>query len=130
MKVLKTNHVKTKKLSLGKIKELLNLFKYIVTKKPGNRGTVFKYLDDKSINSISESIYNLLYNVKLNLTLSKPQKSKIKRIVKPSIRSFEDISKKKTSIGKRRNKITQNGAGIGTILLTLIPILTSFLAKK
>ncbi len=121
---------KPKNLSLGKIKELLNLFKYIVTQKPGNRGTVFKYLDDKSINSISESIYNLLYNEKLNLTLSKPQKSKIKRIVKPSIRSFEDISKKKTSLRKRRNKITQNGAGIGTILLTLIPILTSFLAKN
>ena len=121
---------KPKKLSLSKIKELLNLFKCIVTEKPGNRGTVFKYLDDKSINSISESIYNLLYNEKLNLTLSKPQKSKIKLIFKPSIRSFEDISKKKTSLRKRRNKITQNGAGIGTILLTLIPILTSFLAKK
>ncbi len=64
---------KPKKLSLGKIKELLNLFKYIVTQKPGNRGTVFKYLDDKSINRISESIYNLLYNEKLNLTLSKPK---------------------------------------------------------
>ena len=115
---------------MSKIKELLTLFKYIVSQKRGDKGIVFKYLDDKSINNISESIYNLLYNEKLNLTLSKPQKSKIKRIVKPSIRSFEDISKKKTSLRKRRNKITQNGAGIGTILLTLIPILTSFLAKK
>ena len=65
---------KPKKLSLGKIKELLNLYKYIVTQKPGNGGTFFKYLDDTSINSISESVYNLLYNEKLNLTLSKPQK--------------------------------------------------------
>ena len=82
---------KPKKLSLGKIKELLNLFKYIVTQKPGNKGTVFKYLDDKSINNISESIYNLLYNEKLYLTLSKPQKSKIKKIIKTIPRNFEDI---------------------------------------
>ena len=121
---------KPKKLSLGKIKELINLFKYIVTQKPGYKGTVFKYLDDQSINNISESIYNLLYTEKLNLTLSKPQKSKIKKIIKTSPRSFEEISKKKTPLRKRRNKITQNGSGIGTILLTLIPILTSFLTKK
>ena len=121
---------KPKKLSLGKIKELLTLFKYIVPQNRGDKGIVFKYLDDKSINNISESIYNLLYNENLNLTLSKPQKSKIKRIIKPSVRSFEDISKKKIPLGKRRNKIAQNGAGIGTILLTLIPILSSFLARK
>ena len=48
-----------------------------MSQKRGDKGTVFKYLDDKSINNISESIYNLLYNEKLNLTLSKPQKSKI-----------------------------------------------------
>ena len=65
---------KPKKLSLGKIKDLLTLFRYIVSQKSGNKGIVFKYLDDKSINSISESIYNLLYNEKLNLTLSKSQK--------------------------------------------------------
>ena len=121
---------KPKKLSLGKIKDLLTLFRYIVSQKSGNKGIVFKYLDDKSINSISESIYNLLYNEKLNLTLSKSQKSKIKRIIKPNVRSFEDISRKKIPLGKRRNKIAQNGTGIGTILLTLIPILSSFLAKK
>ena len=120
---------KPKKLSLGKIKDLLTLFRYIVSQKSGNKGIVFKYLDDKSISSISESIYNLLYNEKLNLTLSKSQKSKIKRIIKPNVRSFEDISRKKIPLGKRRNKIAQNGTGIGTILLTLIPILSSFLAK-
>ena len=121
---------KPKKLSLSKIKDLLTLFRYIVSQKSGNKGIVFKYLDDKSINSISESIYNLLYNEKLNLTLSKPQKSKIKRIIKPNARSFEDISRKKIPLGKRRNKIAQNGTGIETILLTLIPILSSFLARK
>ena len=121
---------KARKLSLGKIKELLILFKYIVSQKSGNKGIAFKYLNDNSIDNISESIYNLLYNEKLNLTLSKSQKSKIKRIIKPNVRSFEDISKKKVPIKQRRNKIIQHGSGIGTILLTLIPLLSSFLAKK
>ena len=121
---------KARILSVGKIKELLILFKYIVSQKSGNKGIAFKYLNDNSIDIISESIYNLLYNEKLNLTLSQSQKSKLKHIIKPNVRSFEDISKKKVPIKQRRNKIIQNGSGIGTILLTLIPILSSFLAKR
>ena len=91
---------------------------------------VLKHLDNESIDNISESIYNLLYNEELNSKLTTSQKTKIKRIIKPNINSFEDISKKKIPSKRRQNKLIQHGAGIGTILLTLIPILTSFLAKK
>ena len=56
----------SKKLSLSKIKKLLVLFKYIIVQKSGNKNTVLRYLNDESINDISESIYNLLYNEKLN----------------------------------------------------------------
>ena len=89
-----------------------------------------KHLDNESIDNISESIYNLLYNEKLNSKLSPSQKTKIKRIIIPNITSFEDISKKKIPNKRRQNKLIQHGAGIGAILLTLIPILTSFLTKK
>ena len=119
-----------KKLSLGKIKKLLMLFRYIVSQKSGNKSIALKYLDDESIDSISESISNLLYNEQLNLIFSKPQKRNLQRVIKHNVRSFEDISKKKLPIRKRRTKIIQNGSGIATILLTLIPILTSFLARK
>ena len=120
----------SKKLPLSKIKKLLILFKYIITQKSGNKNTVLKYLNDESINDISESIYNLLYNEKLNSLFSRPQKTKLKRIIKHNVKSFEDISRKKVPINKRKTKIIQHGKGIGTILLTLIPILLSFLAKK
>ena len=119
----------SKKLPLSKIKKLLILVKYIITQKSGNKNTVLKYLNDESINDISESIYNLLYNEKLNSLFSRPQKTKLKRIIKHNVKSFEDISRKKVPINKRKTKIIQHGKGIGTILLTLIPI-SSFLAKK
>ena len=127
-KILKMT--KSKKLSKSIIKKLLLLFKYIVAQKWENKIIVLKHLDNESIDNISESIYNLLYNEKLNSKLSPSQKTKIKRIIKPNIHSFEDISKKKIPSKRRQNKLIQHGAGIGTILLTLIPILTSFLAKK
>ena len=120
----------SKKLPLSKIKKLLILFKYIISQKSGNKNTVLKYLNDESINDISESIYNLLYNEKLNSLFSRPQKTKLKRIIKHNVKSFEDISRKKVPINKRKTKIIQHGKGIVTILLTLIPILSSFLGKK
>ena len=115
----------SKELPLSKIKKLLILFKYIITQKSGKKITVLKYLNDESINDISESIYNLLYNEKLNSLFSRPQKTKLKRIIKHNVKSFEDISRKKVPINKRKTKIIQHGKGIGTVLLTLIPILSS-----
>ena len=98
----------SKKLSVSKIKKLLTLFKFIVSQKSGNRSTVLTLLNEKSINEISESIYNILYNKNLNLNLSKSQKIKLRKIIKPNARSFEDISKKNVSIKRRHNKIIQN----------------------
>ena len=94
----------SKKLSLSKIKKLLVLFKYIIVQKSGNKNTVLRYLNDESINDISESIHNLLYNEKLNSLFSRLQKTKLKRIIKHNVKSFEDISRKKVPIIKRRKK--------------------------
>ena len=120
----------SKILSISKIKKLLSLFKFIVSQKSKNKATALSFLDQSSINDISESIYNILYNETLNLNLSKSQKTKLKKIIKPNIRSFEDISKRNVPIQRRHTKIVQQGSGIGTILLTLIPVLTSLLTKK
>ena len=122
--------VNSKKLSISKIKKLLTLFKFIVSQRSDNKTTVLSFLDEKSINDISESIYNILYNEKLNLNLSKPRKAKLKKIIKPNSRIFEDISKRNIPVKRRHTKIIQQGTGIGTILLTLIPVLTSLLTKR
>ena len=122
--------INSKKLSISKIKKLLALFKFIVSQRSDNKTTVLSFLDENSINDISESIYNILYNEKLNLNLSKARKAKLKKITKPNSRIFEDISKRNIPVKRRHTKIRQLGTGIGTILLTLIPVLTSLLTKR
>ena len=120
---------KSKKLSVNKIKRLLSLFKLILSQKSNNKATCLSFLNESSIDEISESIYNILFNEKLNSNLSKSQKAKLKKIIKPNARSFEDISRRNIPVRKRQSKIVQQGAGIGTVLLTLIPVLTSLLAN-
>ena len=120
----------SKKLSVSKIKKLIRLFKVIVSQKSNDKTTCLAFLNENSVDDISESIYNILYNEKLNLNLSKSQKSKLKRIIKPNAKSFENISKRNIPVRKRQSNIVQHGTGIGTVLLTLIPILTSLLSKK
>ena len=120
----------SKKLSVSKIKKLLTLFKFIVSQKSNDKTTCLAFLNENSVDDISESIYNILYNEKLNSTFSKSQKSKLKRIIKPNAKSFENISKRNIPVRKRQSSIVQHGAGIGSVLLTLIPILTSLLSKK
>ena len=121
---------KTKKLTLPKIEKLISLFKYIISQKPGNKSVALKYLNSESVDIISEAIYNLLYNEKLNSLLSTSQKRKSRLIIKPNIKSFEDVSKKKVPLKKRQNKLIRQGGGIGKILFTLIPILSSFLSRR
>ena len=120
----------SKKLSVSKIKKLIRLFKFIVSQKSNDKTTCLAFLNENSVDDISESIYNILYNEKLNLNLSKSQKSKLKRIIKPNAKSFENISKRNIPVRKRQSSIVQHGTGIGTVLLTLIPILTSLLSKN
>ena len=120
----------SKKLSISKIKRFLSLFKFIASQKSKDKATALSFLDQSSINDISESIYNILYNEKLNLNLSKARKAKLKKIIKPNSRIFEDISKRNIPVKRRHTKIIQQGTGIGTILLTLIPVLTSLLTKR
>ena len=122
--------INSKKLSISKIKKLLTLFKFIVSQRSDNKTTALSFLDENSTNDISESIYNILYNEKLNLNLSKTRKAKLKKIIKPNSRIFEDISKRNIPIKRRHTKIIQQGSGIGAILLTLIPVLTSLLTKR
>ena len=120
----------SKKLSVSKIKKLIRLFKFIVSQKSNDKTTCLAFLNENSVDDISESIYNILYNEKLNSNFSKSQKSKLKRIIKPNAKSFESISKRNIPVRKRQSSIVQHGAGIGSVLLTLIPILTSLLSKK
>ena len=54
----------------------------------------------------------------------------MKKIIKTNVKSFEDISKRNFPIKRRHTKTIQQGSEISTILLTLIPVLTSLLTKN
>ena len=85
----------SKKLSVSRIKNLLSLFKFIVSQKSNNKTNCISFLNENSIDEISESIYNILYNEKLNTNLSKSQKAKLRKIIQPNSRSFEEILNEK-----------------------------------
>ena len=71
--------INSKKLSISKIKKTLTLFKFVVSQRSDNQTTALSFLNENSINDISESIYNILYNENLNLNLSKARKAKLKK---------------------------------------------------
>ena len=79
----------SKKLSVNKIKRLLSLFKLIVSQKSNNKATCLSFLNESSIDEISESIYNILFNEKLNSNLSKSQKAKLKKLSNQTHELFE-----------------------------------------
>ena len=121
---------KSKKLTSKRLKDLIELFGHILSQRRKEKINVLKYLDDKGIDNISETIYNILYNEDLNKILSKRQKNKLINAIKPNVSTFESIAKRNTPIKRRKHKIIQSGSGIGTILLTLLPVISSLLFKK
>ena len=63
-----------KTISQKKIQNILSLFKYLCSQKNQNANIALKFLNDESIDYISEAIYNLLYNENLKTVISKKQK--------------------------------------------------------
>jgi hypothetical protein len=121
---------RTKSISTKKIQNILNLFKFLTTQKKQNLSSALSFLDADSIEHISETIYNLLYNEKLKKSMTSKQKNKIVRSIKPNLKSFEYIAKKHFPVSNRKKKILQSGSGLGLILSALIPLIGSLLLKK
>ena len=122
--------IKRRKNSKKNISKILSLFKFLTNINSNNRDFILKYLNDDAVNLISESIHNLLYNKSCkNLIPINKQKYLIKKI-KCDKAAYETIARRPCSVNSRRKKIVQVGGGIGVILSTLIPILTSLLIPK
>ena len=67
---------------------------------------------------------------KLKKSMTSKQKSKIVTSIKPNLKTFEYIAKKHFPVANRKKKILQTGSGLGVILSTLIPLISSLLIKK
>merc|ERR1712074_323888 len=103
-KVLKIKNQFQKNFRLVKLKNFCHYLNSLYHKNPIIKLMLFHFFNSSSIDDIFESIYNILYNEKLNLNFSKSQKAKLKKIIKPNAKSFEDISKRNVPIKRRHTK--------------------------
>lgn len=87
------------------------------------------HLSDKSIDSICECVFNV---VNTDLKLPKQKCAKLKHHIKTkcNVKRIKLIGNKKNSVSKRRSAIKQEGKGLGMILASVIPFLTSLFAPK
>jgi L-lactate utilization protein LutC len=110
----------------SEFKDKHKLYECIV-KVPDNLKThIIKHLDDKGIDDICECLYNVIFT---DMNLSKKKKT----LLKKHIRNFPNIKKitnANISVSKRRAALSQSGSGIGLILSTVLPLLTSLFSRK
>lgn len=87
------------------------------------------HLSDKSIDSICECVFNV---VNTDLKLPRHKCTRLKRHIKTrcNVKRIKLIGNKKQSVSKRRSAIKQEGKGLGLILASVIPFLTSLFAPK
>ena len=92
---------------------------------------LYDNLTHKSKRSLSELVYNILYNTDC-LHLSKRQLHRIKQILLPHRTDFEYIAKQNGSDHKKRKIMKkQIGSGVFTALVSaLAPIIISLIANS
>lgn len=81
--------------------------------KPETRVHIIKFLNEKGIKLLSESVYNVIFN---DLSLSKAEKRKLRKFYKDKEHIFRSISKKSNSIKRRRSLLIQHGGSLGNLL--------------
>jgi len=117
--------MKSKNISL---KTKFALYKSLQNVKPEHFKELVTHLDDNSVDSICECVYNAIFT-DLNIPENEKKKLKNKLQKNCSRKNLDIISSKDISISRRRKALKQEGRGIGLILSSIIPILTSLFSK-
>ena len=112
-------------------KKLITLLQSLKKLSPDAIKTVINHLSDDSIDSLCECVYNV---INVDLKLNKNLKRKIIKHIskKCSKHRLKCIMNKKHNISKRRKALSMEGGfgGLGLLLSTAIPFLTSLFTKK
>ncbi len=114
-----------KKKCSSKLKNQCKLYECLVKVPNHLRQHIIKHLDDDGINDICECIYNVIFT---DLNISKRKKDILRKHIK-QYPNIKNIINKKVSVSKRRQALIQHGSGIGLILSTVLPLLTSLFSK-
>ena len=89
------------------------LISTLKSSRPEARAHLIGYLNDSDIKLLSEAVFNVLFN---NLSLSKREKSRMRKMYQSKERTFKNIGKKHNSIKRRRRLLQQHGSNLGPLL--------------
>ena len=98
-----------KEKNLSKI-ALINILR---KSKPEVRGRLIKYLNSEGIKVLSEAVFNVLFN---EAPLTTNQKRKLRKEYSRDKKTLREISKKSSSLVKKRKMLSQTGGFLGTLL--------------
>ena len=99
----------TKEKNLSKL-ALLNILKKST---PEVRSRLLNYLNSEGIQIVSESIFNVLFN---GAPLTKSQKQRLKKEYSKDKKTLKELSRKSSSLKKKRKLLKQTGGFLGTLL--------------
>ena len=91
----------------------LTLINTLRRSRPEARGRLIKYLNSEGIQVLSESVFNVLFN---NAPLTKSQKRRVKKEYSKEKKTLKELSKRSTSLRKKRKMLKQTGGFLGTLL--------------
>ena len=89
------------------------LISTLKSSRPEARAHLIGYLNDSGIKLLSEAVFNVLFN---NLSLSKREKSRMRKMYQSKEKTFKNIGKKHNSIKRRRRLLQQHGSNLGPLL--------------
>jgi len=87
---------------------------------------IITLLDKDTIAALCECIYNAIFT-NLNIPKKKQKKIKSKFSTPESRKNIKIITKKSSSLNKKRKALQQEGEGISLIISTLLPLLANIL---
>jgi hypothetical protein len=110
-------------------KKKIELYKSLQKVKPDVLSEIIQHLDDNSVDDLCECVYNVIHT---DLSLSPKVKQRLRKQLKTkcSNKNLRTIISKKIPVSKRRKALSQEGAGLGVILATVVPYIAKFLYDK
>jgi len=110
-------------------KRKFKLYSALSKTKPNILGDVLEHLSDSSVDDVCECVYNV---IKTDLKLPANIKKRLRQqlLQKCSKKNLSIITSKKVPVSKRKKALSQEGAGIGLILGTVVPLLAQLLFNR
>lgn len=122
-----SNKAKVKTNVKKRLKKYVQLLTILKKLKASCRGEIISHLGEDAVNFLSECISQTIDQTSF---LNNRQQNKIKKLFKDSKNDIRALANPTLSQTKKKKYLTKHGAGIGTILATVLPFIASLFIKK